>query len=65
MEPNGGPGTGLTDAAGAGRLDPLLYPWDPPEASGVMDRDGFMPLDLTGLDEALAGAAVEHAALEG
>ncbi|CAN7248777.1 hypothetical protein LJR078_001100 [Arthrobacter sp. LjRoot78] len=56
MEPNGGPGTGLTDAAGAGRLDPLLYPWDPPEASGVMDRDGFMPLDLTGLDEALAEA---------
>ena len=38
-------------------LDPLLYPWDPPEVSGVMDGDGFLPLDLAaGLDQALAEA---------
>lgn len=38
-------------------LDPLLYPWDPPEVSGVMDGDGFLPVGLaTGLDQALADA---------
>lgn len=42
-------------------LDPLLYPWDPPEASGVVDGVGFLPLDLAaglavGLDQALAEA---------
>ncbi|MDR6507339.1 hypothetical protein [Arthrobacter oryzae] len=40
-------------------LDPLLYPWDPPEVSGVMDGDGFLPLEPTaGLDRALAEADV-------
>lgn len=49
----------LTAAVGAGRFDPLLYPWDPPETSGVMDASGFLPLEQAGLDEALAEA---HAA---
>ncbi|WP_052500495.1 hypothetical protein [Arthrobacter sp. SPG23] len=41
----------------AGRLDPLLYPWDPPETSGVVGADGFLPLEpSSGLDEALAQA---------
>ncbi|WLQ05097.1 hypothetical protein [Arthrobacter oryzae] len=40
----------------ASRPDPLLYPWDPPAASGVMDASGFQPLELAGLDEALAAA---------
>lgn len=51
---------GLSGSGGAGRLDPLLYPWDPPGASGVMDGNEFRPLELSaGLDEALsqAGAA--------
>jgi hypothetical protein len=40
-----------------GRLDPLLYPWDPPAASGVMDDDEFRHLEFSvGLDEALAQA---------
>jgi hypothetical protein len=48
---------GLNRAGGAGHLDPLLYPWDPPEASGVMDGDEFRPLEPSaGLDEALAQA---------
>jgi hypothetical protein len=43
--------------SGAGHLDPLLYPWDSPVASGVMDGNEFRPLELsTGLDEALAQA---------
>ncbi|MFE4230381.1 hypothetical protein ACFRJ8_21110 [Arthrobacter sp. NPDC056886] len=48
---------GLTSAGAAGHLDPLLYPWDPPVASGVMDGHDFRPLELSvGLDEALAHA---------
>jgi hypothetical protein len=40
-------------------LDPLLYPWDLPEASGVMDGGDFLALELAaGLDEALAVANV-------
>jgi hypothetical protein len=46
----------LAEAAGAGRLDPLLYPWDPPEASGVMVGDCFLPLEPGGLDGALEEA---------
>jgi len=46
----------LKEPAGAERLDPLLYPWDPPESSGVMDGERFLPLELAGLDEALADA---------
>jgi len=38
----------------AGQLDPLLYPWAPPDVSGVMDGDEFLPLELAaGLDMAL------------
>jgi hypothetical protein len=45
----------LTDLTS--ELDPLLYPWDPPEVSGVMDGDGFLPLEpAVGLDRALAEA---------
>ncbi len=48
---------GLSGAGGAGHLDPLLYPWDPPVGSGVMDGNEFRPLELSaGLDEALAQA---------
>jgi hypothetical protein len=48
---------GLNGAGGVGRLDPLLYPWQPPVASGVMDGNDFRPLELSaGLDEALAQA---------
>jgi hypothetical protein len=36
---------GLSGAGGAGHLDPLLYPWDPPVASGVMDGNEFRPLE--------------------
>jgi hypothetical protein len=39
------------------QLDPLLYPWDPPRVSGVMDGDEFLPLELAaGLDRALVEA---------
>ncbi|GIU56691.1 hypothetical protein [Arthrobacter sp. NicSoilC12] len=48
---------GLSRAGGAGHLDPLLYPWDPPVASGVMDGNEFRPIEPSaGLDEALAQA---------
>jgi hypothetical protein len=48
----------LSGAGGAVHLDPLLYPWDPPVASGVMDGNEFWPLELSaGLDEALAQAS--------
>lgn len=48
---------GLSAAGGAGHLDPLLYPWDSPVASGVMQGNEFRPLELSvGLDEALAQA---------
>jgi hypothetical protein len=48
---------GLSGAGGAGLLDPLLYPWDPPVASGVMDGDEFRPVELSvELEEALAQA---------
>ncbi|MCI9872734.1 hypothetical protein [Arthrobacter humicola] len=48
---------GMSGAGGAGHLDPLLYPWDAPVASGVMDGNDFRPLELSaGLDEALAQA---------
>lgn len=48
---------GLSGTVGADHLDPLLYPWDPPVASGVMDGKEFRPLELSaGLDEALAQA---------
>lgn len=41
----------------ASQLDPLLYPWDPPGVSGVMDGDRFLPLELAaGLDRALVEA---------
>jgi hypothetical protein len=30
----------------ADQLDPLQYPWDPPEASGVVHGDDFLPLRL-------------------
>jgi hypothetical protein len=39
------------------QLDPLQYPWDPPETSGVIDGADFLPLHLTsGLDAALIDA---------
>ena len=47
----------MTTSDNSSELDPLLYPWDPPEASGVMDSAGFLPLELAmGLDQALAEA---------
>ena len=53
----------LSGAGGAGHLDPLLYPWDPPVASGVMDGNEFRPLEPSaGLDEALAQAGAMFAA---
>lgn len=46
------------------QLDPLLYPWDPPETSGLVHGDEFLPLQLTsGLDNALVGA-LDEALLE-
>ena len=38
-------------------LDPLQYPWDPPEFSGLVHGVDFLPLELAaGLDDALAEA---------
>lgn len=31
-------------ASGTTRLDPLLYPWDPPATSGVINGNDFLPL---------------------
>jgi hypothetical protein len=48
---------GMTTSDNSTELDPLLYPWDAPESSGVMDGDSFLPLELAvGLDRALAEA---------
>lgn len=48
VEPTG------SETTASDRLDPLQYPWDPPEASGVLDGADFLPLHLTsGLDAAL------------
>ena len=48
----------LYSFAAIGVHDPLLYPWDPPVASGVMDGKEFRPLEHSaGLDEALAQAS--------
>jgi hypothetical protein len=48
---------GITEIDNSSQLDPLLYPWDPPEVSGVMDGDDFLPLELAaGLDRALVEA---------
>ncbi|CAH0271830.1 hypothetical protein SRABI83_03670 [Arthrobacter sp. Bi83] len=39
------------------RLDPLHYPWDPPEASGVVLGEDFLPLGLAAdLNAVLSGA---------
>jgi hypothetical protein len=34
------------DCTTSRQLDPLHYPWDPPEASGVVHGDDFLPLGL-------------------
>lgn len=48
---------GLSGVGGAGLLNPLLYPWEPPAASGVMDGNDFRHLEPSaGLDEAFARA---------
>ena len=51
---------GATGTVPSSGLDPLLYPWDPPDNSGVLDGDAFLLLDqIADLAEALtdAGAA--------
>jgi hypothetical protein len=41
------------------QIDPLQYPWSPPDASGVMYGDDFLPLQLSArLDQALVEAHV-------
>jgi hypothetical protein len=36
----------LPETSEASQTDPLQYPWDPPETSGLMHGHGFLPLQL-------------------